>query len=59
MRWHAIRPEASTSTSRVSGEENEALVKAGYGTNYDRLTKLKTKYDPTNLFRMNLNVPPA
>jgi FAD/FMN-containing dehydrogenase len=41
------------------GEEKETLVKAGYGVNYARLTKLKAKYDPTNLFRMNLNVPPA
>ncbi|HEU0245577.1 MAG TPA: FAD-binding oxidoreductase [Gaiellaceae bacterium] len=41
------------------GEENEALVRAGYGPNYDRLTELKTKYDPTNLFRMNLNITPA
>jgi FAD/FMN-containing dehydrogenase len=41
------------------GEENEALVKAGYAANYDRLSKLKTKYDPTNFFRMNLNVPPS
>jgi FAD/FMN-containing dehydrogenase len=41
------------------GEEKEALVKAGYGANYERLVELKTKYDPTNLFRMNLNIPPA
>jgi Berberine and berberine like len=41
------------------GEENEALVKAGYGVNYKRLTQLKAKYDPTNFFRMNLNIPPA
>jgi FAD/FMN-containing dehydrogenase len=41
------------------GEEKEALVKAGYGTNYERLRKLKAEYDPANLFRMNLNVPPA
>jgi len=41
------------------GEEKEALVRAGYGANYDRLTALKAKYDPTNLFRMNLNVTPA
>jgi FAD/FMN-containing dehydrogenase len=41
------------------GEEKEALVRAGYGANYDRLVELKTKYDPTNLFRMNLNIAPA
>ena len=41
------------------GEDNEALVRAGYGVNYDRLTQLKAKYDPTNLFRMNLNIAPA
>jgi FAD/FMN-containing dehydrogenase len=41
------------------GEEKEALVKAGYGVNYERLTQLKAKYDPANFFRMNLNIPPA
>ena len=40
------------------GEEKEELVKAGYGVNYDRLAALKAKYDPNNLFRMNLNIPP-
>lgn len=41
------------------GEEQEALARAGYGANYDRLSSLKAKYDPDNLFRMNINVPPA
>jgi FAD/FMN-containing dehydrogenase len=41
------------------GEEKEALVRAGYGANYERLAALKAKYDPTNLFRMNQNIPPG
>jgi FAD/FMN-containing dehydrogenase len=40
-------------------EEKEELVKAGYGPNYERLGKLKAEHDPTNLFRMNLNITPA
>jgi FAD/FMN-containing dehydrogenase len=41
------------------GEEKDDLVRAGYGPNYDRLVELKQKYDPDNLFRMNLNIAPA
>jgi FAD/FMN-containing dehydrogenase len=41
------------------GEEKEALAQAGYGENYERLRALKAEYDPENLFRMNINIPPA
>lgn len=41
------------------GEEGEALVKAAYGANYERLVALKDKYDPTNLFHLNQNIRPT
>ena len=41
------------------GEENDVLAKAAYGRNCERLQKVKSKYDPGNLFRMNLNINPG
>ena len=32
---------------------------AAYGSNYPRLQTIKRKYDPENLFHMNLNIRPA
>jgi FAD/FMN-containing dehydrogenase len=41
-------------------EDEAKRVRTGaYGPNYDRLAKIKAKYDPKNLFRMNQNVAPA
>jgi len=40
------------------GDEGKTLVRDAYGRNYERLTELKQKYDPTNLFRMNQNIEP-
>ena len=40
-------------------EEGEAQLMKAFGCNFDRLKELKTKYDPGNLFRANLNIPPA
>ena len=39
-------------------EEAEGRVQAAYGANYDRLSQIKAKYDPTNLFRVNQNIAP-
>lgn len=41
------------------GEDNDLLAHAGYGRNYDRLREVKRRYDPGNLFKGNINVPPA
>ena len=34
-------------------------VASAYGDNFPRLQKLKTKYDPDNVFRLNQNISPA
>jgi FAD/FMN-containing dehydrogenase len=40
--------------------EGEARVRAAYpGRTWDRLRTIKARYDPTNLFRLNQNIPPA
>jgi len=40
-------------------EDEAARVSATYGANYARLQALKRRFDPDNLFRMNLNIVPA
>lgn len=42
------------------GDEGEAHIRAAYpGATWERLRKVKAKYDPDNLFRLNQNIPPA
>ena len=41
-------------------EEGPDRIRAAYpGPTWDRLTEIKARYDPDNLFRRNQNIPPA
>jgi FAD binding domain/Berberine and berberine like len=40
-------------------DEGRERVRASYRGNYERLAKVKAKYDPGNLFRVNQNIEPA
>jgi hypothetical protein len=41
------------------GQESEETIKAAFGPNYERLTAIKNKYDPTNFFQLNQNIKPS
>jgi FAD/FMN-containing dehydrogenase len=59
--WERIRP-FSTGGNYVNfqlAEDDTTRTAAAYGTNYQRLQRVKATYDPDNLFRVNRNIPPA
>ena len=40
-------------------DEGQERVRATYRDNYDRLARIKARYDPKNLFHVNQNIRPA
>jgi FAD/FMN-containing dehydrogenase len=58
--FDALRPvSAGGAYINFMAEETADRVRAAYGPNYGRLTALKNRYDPANLFRLNQNIPPS
>jgi FAD/FMN-containing dehydrogenase len=58
--WEAIHPySAGGGYVNFMMEEGDDRIKETYGDNYDRLTRIKHKYDPENLFRVNQNIKPT
>ena len=39
-------------------EDDQDRIKANYRGNYERLVKIKRKYDPSNLFHLNQDIKP-
>jgi FAD/FMN-containing dehydrogenase len=58
--WDALHPySAGGAYVNFMMNEGENQVKDSYRDNYDRLATVKTKFDPTNFFRVNQNIQPA
>jgi FAD/FMN-containing dehydrogenase len=55
----AIQPSDDAAYVGFLTDDGEARIRSAYpGATWDRLTRIKATYDPTNLFRLNQNIVP-
>jgi FAD/FMN-containing dehydrogenase len=60
--WTAALPYVSSAVyaNHMTADESPERIRSAYGAaKFDRLARLKARYDPTNLFCNNHNIPPA
>jgi hypothetical protein len=57
--WERMRPFAAGVYANFLSDEGAAGVETAYGARLQRLTELKDRYDPENVFRLNANIPPS
>jgi hypothetical protein len=57
--WAALQPYSSGVYANFISDEGQAGLEAAYGGRLARLQALKDRYDPTNFFCMNANIPPT
>ena len=58
--WDATHPySAGGAYVNFMMEEGQDRVRASYRGNYDRLARVKARYDPDNVFSVNQNIRPA
>ena len=56
----ALRQDDGGAYVNFLGEEGEARIRQAYpGKTWERLIAIKGRYDPTNLFHLNQNIPPG
>ncbi len=58
--WAAMKPFSSGGVYLNSlGEEDDDRLNEAVGANEIRLREIKARYDPSNFFRLNVNIKPA
>jgi hypothetical protein len=58
--FEELRPHsAGAAYLNFLGDEGEVRTTAAYGSSLERLSELKRRYDPENVFRANQNIRPA
>ncbi len=57
--WESLRPHSTGLYANFISDEGADGVEAAYGQRLKRLTLLKDRYDPTNFFHLNANIPPS
>lgn len=59
--WQALRPHMTSTGGYVNALEGQDAgeVVATYGPKYQRLTAVKARYDPDNVFHRNVNIAPS
>jgi hypothetical protein len=57
--WASVHPWGSGRVfQNFADPDLEHWAQAYYGPNYDRLVRVKARYDPANLFRFQQSLPP-
>jgi FAD/FMN-containing dehydrogenase len=58
--WQELHPSsAGGGYVNFLMDEGQDQVRASYRGNYDRLVRVKNRYDPDNIFRINQNIQPT
>lgn len=57
--WEQTQPYSEGLYANFFSDEGAAGIRSAYGDRLARLTALKDRYDPSNVFRLNANIPPT
>jgi FAD/FMN-containing dehydrogenase len=56
--WDRLQAHSVGVSANFLSDEGSGGLDAAYGERLERLTKLKDRYDPDNVFRLNANIEP-